>query len=82
MDTSSCIELEAAPAPPPPKKNFRRSAVRGTQPAVSAAIDVDAESSSALPRHLLSEADSFPADTDVALRRKKESIMNQPYTCR
>ena len=73
VDSTSSTEVEAALAPPPPKKKFRRSAVRGTQPAVSAAIDVDAESSSAPPPHLLSEGDFFPTDTEVALRIKKES---------
>ena len=62
VDSTSGTEVEATPAPPPPKKKFRRSAVRGTQPAVSAAIDVDAESTFAPPPHLLSEGDLFLCD--------------------
>ena len=73
VGNSSSPEVEEAPAPPPPKKKFRRSALRGTQLAFSVAIDLDAESSSSPPPHLLSEGDFFPTDTEVALRIKKES---------
>ena len=73
VDSTISTEVEVALAPPPPKKKFRRSAVCGTQPAVSATIDVDAESISAPPPRLLSEGDFFPTDTEVALRIKKES---------
>ena len=73
VDSTRSTEVEAAPAPPPPKKKFRRSAVCGTQPAVSATIDLGAESSPAPPPHLLSEGDFFPTDTEVALRIKMES---------
>ena len=72
VDSTSSTEVEVALAPPPPKKKFRRLAVRGTKQAVSAAIDVDAESIFAPPPHLLSEGDFFPMDTEVALRIKKE----------
>ena len=67
-DTSN-TEVEAAPAP---KKKFRRLAMCGTQLAVSAAINVDAESSFAPPPHWLSEGEFFPTDTHVALQVKKE----------
>ena len=73
VDSTSSTEVEAAHAPPPPKKKFRRTAMRGTQPAIRAAVDVDAESSSAPPPNLLSEGDFFPTDTEVALQVKKES---------
>ena len=39
VDSSGSLEVEAARAPPPAKKKFRRSAVRATQPAVSAPVD-------------------------------------------
>ena len=76
VDSTNGTKVEAAPAPPPAKKKFRQSAVRGTQPAVFAAIDVDAASGCAPPPHLLSEGDFFPTDAEVALLIKKESRTN------
>ena len=72
IDNTSSTQVEEAAAPPPPNTKFRRMAVRGTQLAISASVDVDAESHSASPPHLLSEGDFFPMDTNVALQVKKE----------
>ena len=59
------------PAAPPPKKKFRRIAVRASNHATQlpAVIDVDAESSCAPQQHLLSEADFFPTDTELAVTK-------------
>ena len=72
VGSTGSTAVAAAPAPPPPKKKFRRSIVPGTQPAVSAAIDLDAKSSSSPPPHLLSDCAFFPTLTEVALRIKME----------
>ena len=74
VSSSRSTAVEAALAPPLAKKKFRRSVVCATQPAVSAAIDVDAESSSAPAPHLLSEGDFFPTYTEVALRKKERIV--------
>ena len=56
-DSSNSIEAEAVHAPPTAKKKFRQSAMHAPQRIVHTAIDADAESSSALAPHLLSEGD-------------------------
>ena len=69
--STSSSETETAPAAPPPKKKFRHTAVRvgniATQ--LPTTIDVDAESNSAPQQHLLSEADFFPTDSELAVTK-------------
>ena len=68
---TSSSETETATAAPTPKKKFRHTAVcaRKNASQLPAAIDVDAESSSAPQLHLLSDADFFTADTELAVTK-------------
>ena len=69
--STSISKTETAPAAPPPKKKFRHTCVRASNNAsqLPVAIHVDAKSSSAPQLHLLSEADFFPTDTELAITK-------------
>ena len=69
--STSSSKTETALAAPPPTKKFRHTAVRAgnTASQLLAAVDVDAESISAPQLHLLSEANFFPSDTELAVTK-------------